>query len=132
MLSSYLGAKNTLAPYFIQGAAFEPIKSHRDLGVTIRQHLKPSFHIASAVRKANSILAQIKPSFSITTPETFVEIYKTFVQSQQEFAVQAWNLWLQKGILLLEGVQRIAMRMVVGVTGNYEERLKSVGPTRAL
>ena len=52
------------------------------------------------------------------------------VRCHLEYAVQAWNPWLQKDKDLLEAVQRRAVRMVSGLEGkDYLDRLKEVGLT---
>ena len=44
-----------------------------------------------------------------------------------EHAVQLWNPWMQKDIDNLEKVQKRALRLISGLTGSYEEKLKQVG-----
>ena len=46
-----------------------------------------------------------------------------------EYAVQAWNPWLQRDIENIEAVQRRAINKCYGLTGTYEEKLKAVGLT---
>ena len=56
-----------------------------------------------------------------------MNLYKTFVRSQLEHAVQLWNPWRQKDIDLLEKVQKRAVRMIPGLTGDYESKLREIG-----
>ena len=47
-----------------------------------------------------------------------------------EFAVSAWNPWLEKDIEIMEKVQQRAIRAMTDVRGNsYEEKLERIGLT---
>jgi ribonuclease P/MRP protein subunit RPP40 len=59
-----------------------------------------------------------------------IKLYKCLIRPQLEYAVQAWRPYLQKDIDLLEGVQRRATKLVVGMREkSYEERLKFLDMT---
>ena len=78
-------------------------------------------------KTANSILGQIRRCFTFKTREILVNLYKTFVRTQMEHCVQLWSPWLLKDIEILEKVQRRAVRMIPGLQGTYEEKLKEIG-----
>ena len=59
-----------------------------------------------------------------------VHLYKCFVRPRMEFAVSAWNPWLEKDIEIMEKVQQRAIRAMTDVRGNsYEEKLERIGLT---
>lgn len=62
--------------------------------------------------------------------ETFRQLYCTFVRSQLEFAVSAWNPFLNGDIETLELVQRRATKKAPGIGHlTYEERLRKLNLT---
>jgi ribonuclease P/MRP protein subunit RPP40 len=59
-----------------------------------------------------------------------IKLYKCLIRPRLEYAVQAWRPYLQKDIDLIEGVQRRATKLVVGMREkSYEERLKFLDMT---
>ena len=57
-------------------------------------------------------------------------IYKTFVRPKLEFAVAAWNPWLEMDKKALEKVQERLIRLLSDAKGKtYEEKLEDVGLT---
>jgi hypothetical protein len=59
-----------------------------------------------------------------------MQLYKQYVRPHLEFAVQAWSLWLQADIDVLEKVQKWAVSMVSRlISRHYEARLKELGLT---
>jgi hypothetical protein len=58
---------------------------------------------------------------------TMLKLYKHLVRPHLQYAIQAWRPWLKKDINLLEGVQRRATKMTMGLHNlPYEERLQSL------
>lgn len=125
----HFGNSNKKFVYNIGGTNMEQVSEIRDLGVMIQDNLKPSLQCHKAAKCANSILGQIKRTFSYRTRDIFVKLYKMYVRPHLEYAVQVWNPWMKKDITILERVQRRATRMIVGLSGTYEDRLRAVGLT---
>ena len=98
----HFGPKNPNHVYYINGISLESVEQLKDLGVIIDRQLKFSPHIGVVCKKANSILGQIRRCFSIRTRTVFMDIYKTFVRSQLEHAVQLWNPSLKKTLRQLK------------------------------
>jgi hypothetical protein len=72
----------------------------------------------------------IKRTFKNFSSNVVIKLYKCLIRPQLEYAVQAWRLYLQKDIDLIEGVHRKATKLVVGTKGmSYEERLKFLDMT---
>ena len=76
------------------------------------------------VKKANRILGMIRRCVSYKSMEVITRLYKALVRPLLEYCVQAWRPHLKKDIVLLEGVQRRATKMIWGLQGMaYEDRL---------
>lgn len=101
----------------------------KDLGIIIDERLSFSPHVNSVAKKANSVLGQIKRSFTFKNQDILLNLYKTFVRSLMEHGVQLWNPWLQKDIDVLENVQKRMIKMIPGLKGHYEDKLKELGLT---
>ena len=85
---------------------------------------------AEAVRKATNVLRLIKRHFFKLDKQTFLILYKCYVQPHLEYSVQAWSPSLQKDIVCMEQVQRRATKLVEGFKRlDYGTRLKELGLT---
>ena len=128
----HLGRSNPSYTYCMGGYApggtiLEEVTQEKDLGVIVSNNLKPSLQCAKAVKKANSVLGQMRRSFYYRDKSVWVKMYKTFVRHHMELSVQAWSPWLKKDIELLEQVQKRAVDMVVGLSStSYNEKLKEL------
>ena len=72
----------------------------------------------------------ILKSFHYRTKQSLVPLYKSLIRPKLEFAVAAWNPWLEKDIQCLEKVQRRLIRSLSNVReATYEEKLKDAGLT---
>lgn len=100
------------------------VEEEKDIGVLIHNSLKPSKQCSEAARKANAVLGQISRSFHYRDRNIFIKLYKSHVRSLLEFSVPAWSPWTEADKLILENVQKRAVRMVSGLTGTYKENLK--------
>ena len=99
----------------------------RDLGVMISSDLKWNRQCSAAAAKANSILGQIKNSFSYLDRETIVPLYTSLVRPHLEYAVSVWSPSLKSDIDTLERVQRRATKLVSSIRDfSYEDRLKAL------
>ena len=102
----------------------------RDIGMILRDDLKVTQHIGTIAAKANRMLGLILNTFSYLDLNSFRQLYCTFVRSQLEFAMSAWNPYLIKDIDILELVQRRATKKAPGLRNViYEERLKILNLT---
>lgn len=108
----------------------ETSNEERDIGVIISNDLKSSQHINLITTKANKMLGLILNTFSYLDLKSFRQLYCSFVRSQLEFAMSAWNPYLIKDIEALELVQRRATKRAPGLRSlSYEERLKKLNLT---
>ena len=82
-------------------------------------------HISKKVQVANSIVGQIRRSFSYLDCDSFKRIYVAFVRPHLEYGQAVWSPYLQKHINTLENVQIRATKLVDGFGKlEYSERLK--------
>ena len=72
------------------------------------------------------VLGQISRSCHYRDQNVFMKLYKSHVRSHLEFSVPAWSPWTEADKLVLENVQKRAVRMVTGLSGSYGENLKDL------
>ncbi|BHF79034.1 hypothetical protein SprV_0602215100 [Sparganum proliferum] len=58
-----------------------------------------------------SVFYLVKRAFSAFDEDCFVKVFRTFVRSQLDFAIQAWKPWASKYLGILEKVQRRATKL---------------------
>ena len=112
------------------GTVLEAVEKEKDVGVIIHQSLKPSTQCAKAAAKGKQVLGQMARSVTLRDRHTWPRLYCTYVRPHLEYAVQAWNPWLDCDIAALESVQQQALKYVSGTAGmSYEQRLDYVNLT---
>jgi len=57
----------------------------------------------------------IERTFSVRDKDTLLQLYKSMVRPYLEYSVQAWRPHFQKDIDLIDGVQRIATKLITSV-----------------
>jgi hypothetical protein len=126
----HYGKNNLKRTYYMTDSGgerfeLEAVDSERDLGVIISSDLSWSTHINSIAGRANKILGMLKRTFISRDSELWKYLYTSLVRPHLEYAVQVWNPYLKKDILVLERIQRRATRIPHGFKElSYEERLK--------
>ena len=128
----HFGRKNfrsnyTIGGYAPAGSVLENVTEEKDLGVFIHKSLKPSYHCAKVAIKANQVLGQMARTFTYRDKYSWVRLYKRYVRPHLEYAIQSWCPWTQADKDLLESVQIRAVRMISGLEGSYQDRLKAIG-----
>ena len=93
-------------------------EEEKDLGLWVDTSMKPSKQCAAAAKAANFALGQMQRAFHYRTKETLIPIYKTFVRPKLEFAVAAWNQWMEMDKNALERVQQRMIRLISDAKGN--------------
>jgi ribonucleases P/MRP protein subunit RPP40 len=122
----HIGRNNPKHIYTMNNIPLTVVEEEKDIGVLIHHSLKPSRQCSEAARKANAVLGQISRSFHYRDKNVFMKLYKSHVRSHLEFSVPAWSPWTEADKLVLENVQKRAVRMVSGLSGSYEENLKDL------
>ena len=106
--------KNHLPPHAlcVDGQPLEQVNSFRYLGVVISSNLSWSRHIEVINSRAKKLLGLIYRQFSQhANCATLLRIYEALVRPHVEYAAQVWDPHLQKDKILLEGVQKYALRI---------------------
>ena len=111
----------------MNGIDLKPVQSEKDLGIMICESGKPSLQVAAAAKKASQVLGQLLRTFTYRDKSTFVKLYTSYVRPHLEYAVQSWSPYLQQDIDLLESVQKRAVRQILGLDGDYHEKLATIG-----
>ena len=82
-------------------------------------------HISMKVKTTNSIVGQMRRSFSYLDCDTFKRIFVAFVRPHLEYGEAVWSPHLIRNITALENVQIRATKLVDGLANlTYPERLK--------
>ena len=89
--------------------------SEKDLGVWICGSLKSSLQCRSVYNRASRLLGMLRRTFCRFTTGTVQMVINTYIRPTMEYAIQAWAPWLQKDIVLLQGIYRRLTKMVVGL-----------------
>ena len=121
----HLGKNNPQLSYYINNVNLKKVDSYCDLGIVVTKDLSWSQHIASIVKRANSMLYLLQKTFVKISFHNFVKLYKTFVRPIIE---PAWCADLVRDRNLLESLQRRATRSTYSLRlprPSYHERLSN-------
>ena len=113
--------------YHIAQNQLENISEIKDLGVLFEENLNPSTHIYSKVKKASQILGIVRRNFCNLQADIVVNLYKTLIRSQFDYAHCVWQPYKQKDIQKIENIQMRATKMIKDLKNlSYTERLKKL------
>ena len=80
------------------------------------------------VKKANRNLGIIKRTFSYQDKTIFLNLYKSIVRPNLEYASTVWSVIYKKDSISIENVQRRVTRLVHNIRHlNYTDRMKELG-----
>ena len=100
----------------------------KDLGVIIDKNLNFKEHIYIQISKANRTLGIIRRTFRNMNREMFLQLYKSLVRPNLEYASNVWFIVFKKEAMAIENVQRRATKLVREIAHlPYSERLKILG-----
>ena len=125
----HAGKKNEENQYDWGGGHLQKASEEKDVGIMISRTLKPTLQCARAAANANQVLGQLARAVSYRDRFTFIKLYKVYVRPHLQYCSSAWSPYTIADKELLENVQRRAVRMVSGLNGTYEEKLKKLGMT---
>ncbi len=109
-------------------AVLRKVSEEKDIGVTVDDKLSFSNHMATKIKKANSIMGVIRRTYAYLDDDTtFLLLYKALVRPHLEYANQVWSPHLKKDIVAIENVQRRATKMLPGMRDlTYEQQLRNL------
>ncbi len=111
-------------PYSLNNHELDHVFEEKDLGVIIDCDLRFEEHIATKVKKANSIVGLIRRSFSYLDAKLLKLLFTAFVRPHLEYAQAVWAPHLKKHVNPIESVQRRATKLVDGFQNlSHQERL---------
>jgi len=100
----------------------------RDLGILVRNDLKPFSQCAASAAKARSVLGLIRNNLKHLDKDDFLILYKTYVRPRMEYCIQVWSPHLVKDVQILEKVQKKAVKLIKELQKlSYKERLTNLG-----
>ena len=111
--------------YSMDGIDLEHVFKEKDLGIIVDSQLKFDEHIATKVKRANSMAGLIRRSFTYLEPMLFKKLYVAFVRPHLEYGNSVWSPYLRKHVNAIEKVQIRTTKAVDGFGQmTYEERLR--------
>jgi ribonuclease P/MRP protein subunit RPP40 len=112
----HLGQRQRQSSFFMEGEQFYVTKEERDIGVMVANMLKPcTVCQGSLAQLTQYLLVQLTRAFQYRDRRTLIGLYKQYVLPHLDFAVQAWFPWTSKDKVVLENVQKRAIKMVPGL-----------------
>ena len=123
----HAGRKNQEFEYDWGTGKLGKTEVEKDVGVLISNSLKPSPQCAAAAKKANQVLGQKARSISYRDKYTFTRLYKVYVRPHLQYCSPAWAPYSVGDKELLENVQKRAVKMISGLTGTYQQKLRELG-----
>ena len=118
---------NSRFSYFLGNELLPHASTEKDLGVIVQEGLSCSINCAKASSTALKNVGLLRRVFGRFDPQLFPRLLAAYVLPHTEYAVQAWNPWLQRDLKVLERPQRLATKMVKGFHSTaYTERLQSL------
>ena len=94
----------------MEGEELQVGDEEKDIGVVVHKSLT-SRQCEAAASTATRVLAQIRRNFHYRDKKVSKQLYWQYVCPHLEFAVPAWNPWLEGDIQKLEQAQMRAMAM---------------------
>ena len=109
------------------GSTLHPVKTVRDLGITVSEDLSWAPHINIICDKARQMLAWVFSVFHTRSTEVMLTLFKSLVRSILEYCSPLWNTFKVAEIQELECVQRTFTSRIDGLQHlHYWDRLKKL------
>lgn len=100
-------------PYSLDGTRLKRESIIKDLGITLDTKLHFDVHIENILNKAYRMYSfVIRSGTMFKQPSTYLQLFKTLVRSQIEYAVSVWNPLYDKYINKLESLQKKFLKCI--------------------
>ena len=100
--------------YQLNNVILKQVPNNPYLGILFSEDLKWTDHITKLTKKANSTLGFLRRNLKYSPTRCKRTAYLSLVRSILEYGAALWDPHLQKDIDMLERVQRMAFRFIVG------------------
>nr|CAD2194430.1 unnamed protein product [Meloidogyne enterolobii] len=125
----YLGKNNLKREYNIHGLKIQETDCIRDLGILIDSKMSFNNHINMIIKNAYLKSYQITRIIKSRDLNLLVNIYKTYIRPQLEYATEVWNPHMKYQIEKIERIQKLFTKNIYKKCGlikvPYEERLNT-------
>ncbi|KAG9469779.1 hypothetical protein GDO78_019678 [Eleutherodactylus coqui] len=111
----HMGRRNGCHQYTLNGVLLGKSGMEDDLGVLVDCRFNWSNQCQSAAAKANKVLWCIKRGIGARDENIILPLYKALVRPHMEYCVQFWSPVLRKDVIVLEGFQRRATKLIYGM-----------------
>nr|CAD2193964.1 unnamed protein product [Meloidogyne enterolobii] len=123
----YLGKNNMKSEYIIHGLKVQETECIRDLGILIDSKISFNNHINMIIKNAYLKSSQIIRIIKSRNLNLLVNIYKTYIRPQLEYATEVWNPHMRYQIEKIEKIQKLFTKNIYKKCGlikvPYEDRL---------
>ena len=103
------------------------VNIEKDLGIIFDSELSFEKHIATKVKKANSLAGMVRPSFRYLDKYIFKTLFTSIIRPHLEYGAPIWNPHSKNLIEMIENVQHRSSKLVPGLSNlSYQERLKAL------
>nr|CAD2185127.1 unnamed protein product [Meloidogyne enterolobii] len=124
----YVGKNNSQEKYHISENLIPKLQTVRDLGILIDSKLSFSDHINIIIKRAYLSIYRLFKVIRTRKLEQYINIYKTYIRPQLEYASEVWNPMIKANCERLEKIQKYFTKIAFKKSGfikiKYEERLK--------
>jgi len=103
--------------YFLNNIPLALVKSFKYLGVLISNNFSWDLHIETITARASQRLGMIKHVLFDAPKRVKRVAFLTLCRPLLEYAWEVWDPHLARRVSLLEGVQRTAIRFILGIKG---------------
>ena len=124
----HLGKNNPCFTYTLNNTTLKQTSSEKDLGVFVDPLLNFEDHINASVKKAKRMSGLIMHTINYKSKTIMIPLFKSLVRPIIEYGNAVWSPHLRKHVNLIESVQRLFTKCIIGTKHlSYEERLKFLG-----
>lgn len=126
----HVGRNNPNHVYTIGNTEVTPVEKQKDLGILVTRDLKWECHVATSIKKVNTLIYLVRNSFKNLSSDMILRLYKTYIRPKLEYMQSIWSPYYVKDIDLLEKFQRRVTKIPSELKDlSYEERLQRLNLT---
>lgn len=121
----HFGHRNPNETYTLNDIDIENVTRIRDLGVTVCNSLKFSFHCADVATVGFKMVNYLFSVFTDKSRAFYCKMFVAYILPKLEYASEVWNPSFLSDIRLIERVLKLFTRRLPGIQGRtYDDRLR--------